>query len=167
MPNWCENEICISGPCKDLKEFLTIVGFDTSEFKFNNLIPIPEDLKTVYSGHTTIDGIDCTEWRKVDGKNVFISQEELNFFDTEYGVRNGNDWGYKYWGTKWDAVDVNYFSEEIEEYQETSDIEVHFSTAWGPPEELYTYLRLTYPNLYFDWFYKEPGMRFAGWLGQE
>jgi hypothetical protein len=43
MPNWCNNEVCITGAAKDIAALKALIG-DTLDF--NLIVPMPEGLKT-------------------------------------------------------------------------------------------------------------------------
>jgi len=168
MPNWCENQVTISGAMKELKRFLTDCGyFDGHQFSFQRLLPMPEELEGI--SQYTENGKEC--YRR---KETLLDESEVALLRDKYGAVYWYDWNIQNWGTKWDIgsndanwdCDSDYFSSSHSNISddEYADIAVHFDTAWGPPEELYRYLISKYA-LDFDWFYKEPGMRFAGWLG--
>ena len=81
MPNWCNNELQVSGPAEDLAKFKQqAVGHSPwgtpakdekpSRLNFHNLVPVPEHiLKLGY-------------------------------------VNAGYDWEVKHWGARWGACDV-------------------------------------------------------------
>lgn len=41
MPNWCENELEVTGPREDLDRFIQAVMSDRSKFDFDRVIPYP------------------------------------------------------------------------------------------------------------------------------
>lgn len=62
--------------------------------------------------------------------------------DTEYYKEKGwYEWNRRYWGTKWDASDVELIGEE-EGY-----IEFTFQTPWSAPFPVFERLRYLYPRL--------------------
>ena len=89
---------------------------------------------------------------------------EVSFVTMEFPKSGRNDdrwynWNISNWGTKWD---ING-SVEIDDYDD-EQIEINFSTAWGPPIEVCEKLRDMFPEVGFSWFYDEPGMETAGYL---
>lgn len=73
----------------------------------------------------------------------------------------------KAWGTKWALTD-----EDAEDWpDDLPDIELHFETAWAPPDMIYKEMETIITDLGLDvnisWFYDEPGMQFAGYLNNE
>ena len=164
MPNWCENELYITcNNPESFQKFMELSGIDKNNFKLNNIRPMPKKLASIQTGSTTIDGVEYTRWTQdKEGNNqVGISPTEMDALLEEYGASDWYDWGLKYWGCKWDVEDVDYMG------YDAGNCEAHlwFNTAWGPPEELYLYIRLHYPDIEMNWFYKEPGFQIAGWLG--
>ena len=109
MPNWCMNELRVSGSSKELKRFLdACMGlpaqyppailpngqklFESPKetkpyFCFNALIPTPQDVLEIgYDGHDKI--------------------QELALADILFGkmpsTLDGYHWNIANWGTKWD-----------------------------------------------------------------
>lgn len=169
MPNWCENEIDIAGPREDLIKFLQDVGFyETPEtFSFNRIIPMPEELKNIHTGYADIVNVSSKHWTEDAAGNKFpLSQEDIDNLLDRCGATDWYGWCNKYWGTKWDASEVEYYSNDPKDStNEDAYMSLRLETAWGPPEEFYNVIVHKYPTLSFTWFYKEPGMQIAGWLG--
>ena len=165
MPNWCENDLIIS--CDDpaiFKSFVEMSGIATDTFLFNNIRPMPEKLRSISTGGICIDGVQYTHWYEKPGAEpVGITADEMEELYHEYGASNWYDWCCKYWGCKWDLQYADVCGLSYEE----NEARLHFETPWGPPEELYDYIRLHFPEIRMNWFYKEEGMQIAGWLGVE
>lgn len=64
-------------------------------------------------------GEDAKEICRVTGKDYY----EMHL---KYGCHDWYDWANKYWGTKWDAFDVDI-----------SENEIRFTTAWCAPEPIF------------------------------
>jgi len=138
MPNWCENRVEIYGSGEDIKLFMGFVSNEESLFSFQKIKPMPEEL---------------THTRSPSGEpNVDLINK--------YGVDNWYDWCTNNWGVKWDVHDVELVEEE-------DSLTYNFLTAWGPPEEIYKVIRDEFPNINLSWFYDEPGMEMAGYLGSQ
>lgn len=163
MPNWCHNELIISSEnSESFWKFMELSGIANNEFKFNNIIPIPEKLLTVRTGSITIDNVDFKSWyeNKDGSSQVGIGEKEIESLYHEYGASNWYDWCVKYWGCKWDAANVDILLMDYD----SNEAHLHFETPWNPPEELYLYIRMNFPDIDMDWFFKEPGLQFSGWL---
>ena len=136
MPNWCSNRVEVYAEAEEIKRFREYVSDGDLLFSFQKIKPIPEDLV-----HT----------RSPSGEpNIELTDK--------YGVDNWYDWCIENWGVKWDVHDVEL--EEGEDY-----ITYRFDTPWGPPNEIYNLIREEFPDINLSWFYDEPGMEMAGYLG--
>ncbi len=142
MPNWCQNQLTVTGPTKQLREFrMASRGADLlgrpSELVFQLLHPMPFHPDTdVYADETGI-----------------------------YGGPRGSkgawyDWHIRHWGTKWDLL-----GNTIEILDETDKHVVYeFDTAWSPPTELVKRIGPNWPKLTFVLVYAEISAGFGGKL---
>lgn len=167
MPNWCYNEVEISGPRDEMLRLLDKCGFKDNKFSFNGIRPLPTDLVGIISGIIKVDGVEYESWREIDGNKIPIYADELATLKEKHGAADWYDWCYINWGVKWDSSCVDYLFNDVDKGHEDIEVSVMFETAWGPPDALYDFILKEYPNISWDWFYKEPAMRFAGWLGGE
>lgn len=160
MPNWCMNEMRISGESKELKRFLDAsIGLpakyppvcdlngehlfkeeDATEphFCFNALVPTPQEILDI--------GFDGHYIKNEDGSPVL----------------DGYEWSIENWGTKWDIYGDNITLESIGWYEGCESIEFGFDTAWSPPEGWFAAAVRMFPALHFELHYEEPGCYFAG-----
>lgn len=163
MPNWCENEVTVGGPADVMLEFLERAGYNKPEraFTCQGFRPMPDALEGMFER-------GGKWWRAVDPNNyakaVEVTADELAELKRGYGSSDGFHWRMRHWGINYDTTNVDYMS--VDMWQDEISVTIHFDTAWGPPEMLYEYLVTKYPSLEFNWFYKEPISRFAGWLGE-
>jgi len=164
MPNWCLNEIQFSGPRADMLLLLEACDHKNNKFSFNGIRPHPPALDGIYTGFTHILNIRHDNWREIDGVAIAIPEEEATALLKEYGALNLIDWCIRNWGSKWEPSGLDYTYDDLLSNDPTIEVHLYFETAWGPPEEMYHFIRRTYPNIAIDWFYKEPLMRSSGWL---
>ena len=144
MPNWCWNNLSVSGDEIQLREFVeksTINIEENDEFSFNGTYPMPKTLRITAGTHLS-----------------FIEKIKRYINIKLYGHDNWYNWSIANWGTKWDACephidnnDINFFS-------------VSFDTAWSPPIDWIDNIMEDFPDLCFELEYDEPGMCFGGLL---
>lgn len=171
MPNHCMNKLGITGPTKDVQDFIELVTNNDDATKeqdkyelFKNLLPMPKELEGTTSSFGKGSNIDLVD---------------------KYGHDNWYDWCNSKWGTKWgdynmDAENIIYGTKvnypQLENGDPdfdngvtilTGDASIHFSydTAWAPGcDELAQAIVEQFPTLKGFIHYEEPGMCFAGQL---
>ena len=187
MPNWCQNEVSIYGDKEDIKKlkaevFTVDEDNDQPYLDFNKVIPMPKELADTTSPQRVVSD----EWIRmrdlikanpsiqsiwVGGRQIkddewsknYITKEQSEILKKTYGANNWYDWRVTNWGTKW-GID----GESIQFYDEDEDrIEIHFDTAWSPPNEIYQELRDKYEDIEISWFYREDDMQFAGYMERD
>ena len=148
MPNWCWNNLEVSGDEIQLREFVekSLVSpeeneiHDRTEFSFNGTHPMPEDLN-ITKGTQSID-----------------EKEQAILNKAKYGYTDWYDWKCAEWGTKWDACESEILDNDINFFW------VSFETAWAPPIDWIDHIMEDFPGLQFILEYDEPGMCFGGRL---
>jgi len=142
MPNWCNNNITITGPNKIIDKIEKIAK--TEEYEegqyglLNYFYPMPDELRD-----TTADGTKRKKLQKKYG------------FDDWYG------WAVENWSTKWDihefyGVDRNYINDD------ESTIAFGFDSAWSPPIGAYQEFLANNSNVSIRTTYYEGGCDFMG-----
>ena len=140
MPNWCNNNITITGPKKKLEQLENAAR----EGKFLNfLYPMPEDLEGTEANGTT-------------RKNL----EKL------YGHSDWYSWRTTNWSTKWE---IDIYDGSIQTKQELlgpeegeAELSFGFDTAWSPPIGAYEHYIENNPDVSFNAYYFEGGCDFMG-----
>ena len=145
MPNWCDNQLSITGPNSVIDKIEKIVKADDTHENTGLLHffhPMPKELEGTTSPSSSakkpqpmIDGFDC--WY---------------------------DWRVENWGTKWElcefyGVDRQYHSEQSEG---ESTISFGFSSAWAPPINAYEKFLENNSDCSVRAFYYEGGCDFMG-----
>jgi len=138
MPNWCNNNISISGPVETIRQLWEDANLEgEAGGLLNAMVPMPEELR---------------ETTKGSGDELQIEKYD--------GFTNWYDWSVARWGTKWDV------STEGLEFTDNGDgtamIEGWFESAWAPPIEAYNRFLDDMDNCSLEASYHEPGMDFAG-----
>ena len=139
MPNWCDNNITITGPNSVIDKIEKIVAEEGSE---GNLLqyfhPMPKELSD-----TTADGSKRKKLQK------------------KYGHDDWYSWAVENWSTKWDINEFHGF-ERIELGIDESEIHFGFSSAWAPPIGAYEYWLDKNSNCSIRATYYEGGCDFMG-----
>jgi len=142
MPNWCDNQITITGPNKVIDKIEKIVNEEKGAGGLLEFFhPMPKELRD-----TTADG---SEDKKLIEK---------------YGYSDWYGWACDNWGTKWDlnefyGVDRQYLTEQNEG---ESTISFSFSSAWSPPIGAYEYFLAKNEECSLKAYYYEGGCDFMG-----
>ena len=145
MPNWCDNQITITGPNSVIDKIEKIVKEDDSH-ENNGLLnffhPMPKELEGTTS----------------PSSSTKKPQPMIEGFDCWY------DWRCHNWSTKWEVcefygVDRQYHSEQSEG---ESTISFGFSSAWAPPIGAYEMFLEKNEECSLRAFYYEGGCDFMG-----
>ena len=142
MPNWCDNQITITGPNSVIDKIEKIVKEEKDAGGLLNFFhPMPKELRD-----TTADG-------KTDKKLM-----------KKYGYSDWYGWACDNWSTKWDisefyGVDRQYLTEQSEG---ESTISFAFSSAWAPPIGAYEYFLAKNEDCSLKAYYYEGGCDFMG-----
>ena len=112
MPNWCDNQITITGPSSVIDKIEKIVREDDS-YENNGLLnffrPMPKELEGTTS----------------PGSSADKPQPMIEGFDNWY------DWRCENWGTKWEVCE--FYGVD----RQGDTISFGFSSAWAPPIPAY------------------------------
>jgi len=152
MPNWCENDLYITGPRDEVGKFLKKCRKNGKyTLDFNDFIPYPR-----YYGFLDKE-------RKIQERML----ENSPFYPYFLGVRwfylvakdgynqGGYEWCWDNWGTKWNACEVEF-------HVENDIIVITFSTAWEPPKPVIEAISREFPELRLQLYYYEGGGGFKG-----
>lgn len=144
MPNWSFNTMRVQADDENekaevqrLRSFIRRVETDKdgtqieNPFSFQNVIPMPEELK---------DTIAPTKEP---------TSKEAKALRAKYGFDNWYDWRWEHWGTKWDSCDASY-DKELQENDEL-DLAIRFDTAWSFPTPVVLKLSRLFPTLTFNY----------------
>src|SRR3990167_965357 len=121
MPNWCSNDITVSGSREDLKEF---------EKWFNEEFYKEGDLN-----YEAVTPYPIVYWIKDNIKSDIYKSDGYN--------SGGHDWCNNNWGTKWEGVGCSGLI-----VRKRSMI-FSFDTAWSPSIPITNKLSQGFPNLKF------------------
>jgi len=140
MPNWCNNNISISGPSETIRQLWEDAIAEGSGL-LNAIAPMPKELE----GTTAPSQ---------------MSEEEQVALIEKYGAADWYQWCVNNWGTKWD---VSLEGLEITDNGDgTASIDGWFDSAWAPPISAYNTFCDDMDNCSLTASYHEPGMDFGG-----
>ena len=150
MPNYCTNNLTVTGDAKEIKRFheaITAGELQAHEhFRIlDNLFPTPKELK------------DTTKGYYGEGTEKQIKQEEMNKANLKkFGSPDWYEWNCKNYGSKWSDFDGMF--------GQVSDNEINatFMSAWSPIGEGIRNVSKQFPTLDFVLSYDEGGMAFCG-----
>ena len=140
MPNWCNNNISITGPNSVIDKIEKITKEEDNKnglLQFFN--PMPKELEGTTSPSSSAD-------------------KPQPMID---GVDNWYDWRVKNWGTKWD-ISIDDSGLDYSEEGDKGYIKGWYDTAWGPALECFDTFQRKHNDIYITNLYYEPGCDFAG-----
>ena len=146
MPNYCNNNIVITGPNSVIDKIEKIANGDKGDL-LQYFYPMPEALQDT----TAPLPKDATKEEKAKAK------ENLK----KYGYDNWYDWRVENWGTKWDIMEF-YKINRKEIGEDESEISLGFDTAWAPALGAYEKFIDENSNCSLKAYYYEPGCDFMG-----
>ncbi len=151
MPNWCDNQITITGPNSVIDKIEKIVKEESNNAE-NGLLqffhPMPKELLETEAGPIA----------KTKKEKQARQARKL-----EFGAENWYDWRCNNWGTKWElcefyGVDRQHLNDSLDE----SIISFGFSSAWSPPIGAYEQFLSDNENCSLKAYYYEGGCDFMG-----
>lgn len=135
MPNWCNNDLFITGDKKERQNFIKQAKSAKTDLDFSNFLPTPKELLAVESPNRNL--------RKA---------KELT---KKYGSPCWYEWHIRNWGVKWDV--------EAELHDGTARETIYtFYSAWSSPLQFFINVSKMFSKLTFYLVYNEPGMAFEG-----
>ena len=112
MPNWCDNQITITGPNSVIDKIEKIVSDEKNPDGLLNFFhPMPKELDGTTSPTSSADK----------------PQPMVEGFDNWY------DWRVENWCTKWDCNEFYGVDKQADALIGDSTISFGFSSAWSPP----------------------------------
>ena len=174
MPNWCMNELTVTGPTEEIKRFV-----------YSNL-GLPAHYPPVYSkdGKVIIDSpvattpYFCFNAQVPTPKEVleigYDGHDKISRFNQKYAYHghtifpiDGYHWNIANWGTKWDIYSDKITPKDMGWQAGAEKIFLGFDTAWSPPTAWLKAIAELFPIFSFKLHYEEPGCYFAGDLYAE
>ena len=151
MPNWCDNQVTITGPNSVIDKIEKIVKEESNNAE-NGLLqffhPMPKELLDTEAGPIA---------------KTKAEKDERKARKLEFGAENWYDWRVNNWSTKWEVcefygVDRQHLNDSLDE----SMITFGFSSAWSPPIGAYEQFLSDNENCSLKTYYYEGGCDFMG-----
>lgn len=151
MPNYCENDLTIYGPYKELQYFLKGLQIEEDHYLIlQTYCPMPEEIEKTTSPETLVDTEEerIARNRHEDEKDspykgyVTTRQHQKELIE-KYGASNWYDWALGYWGTKWPDLGTSL------KRNGKRSLKFAFDTAWSPPVEGLLEISSQFPHLTF------------------
>jgi hypothetical protein len=145
MPNWCENELYVTG--QQLDTLLAMVRSTDEDgivvIDFNKIVPMPASLQITSPPQTE------------DEKRQAVQNKKL------YGAETWYEWCRDRWGTKWNACESQIA------HRNGSHALITFNTAWTPPLPVIQALGERFPTMRFRLDYYEGVAGYSGTFAME
>lgn len=177
MPNWCEQDLNVTGKTSDIAAFKQAIKTnDKGELDLcDSFFPMP-DLIREHDGENykpVADEAERQAWiaQRVKNDHPFgavhppLTQAEWNECVSKYGTPSWYAWANRNWGTKWGDCHTKVESEET--YGDTTELKITFETAWSPMPNVIAKAAERFPQLTFELCYFESGLGFNGYIRWE
>jgi hypothetical protein len=156
MPNWCENDLIISGNIDLVKKVLEGIKKINPIQQASNPNCPQDIIDLVAKAYEKGELKEINDESAVDFNTAIKYPPELAY-GNPLNPNDGYNWCIKNWGTKWNASDP-----KITLYKRSAKIK--FNTAWGPPNPVITAWSKKFPKVRFSLRFYECGMAFKGHL---
>lgn len=183
MPNWCQNNMLITGSKDDIDTIISKVKTKDNEFDFDSIIPMPESLSVEASSSATAAYAVFYGTEQEQRSEVFASSEQeyqnqiaqirnsasaksladiYHKNKKSYGHSTWYEWCNAVWGTKWNASDANMGDVIQVAGSDLYQVDFFFQTAWSYPDGIFQALAEQYPKVTFSVEVDEEGGYFWG-----
>ena len=147
MPNWCSNELTVSGPTDKVADILATIG-DGEDFLSSFLPPPPELLEHPFA---VFDAVLAEKLRRL------------------YGAPDLRSWNIAAWGVKGDVI-LEDLENDVAAGRADASLRCSFDSPWEPPLTALDTIAERHPELTFELFFSEENLDFSGdavWAGGE
>jgi len=164
MPNHVQNILTIKGHKNHVEPMLNSLKDDKSNFSFDKIIPMPEELKGTRAPANIVSEAEYKKIQydknfKADPHPMFddkgsITQKMSDDWKERFGADDWYEWTTGHWGTKWGAYEVtinepSYLGDDIIEVQ------IYFQTAWSSGAIVLDNLARQYSSIEFYLIYAD------------
>jgi len=149
MPNHITTEVEISGTKEKITELVKKTklkrdnDLEENHFDFNGILPMPPELRETTSPTTVLETQEEADTKNAEDRKIaerdkwpgytdrYISKEEADRRQKEYGALNWYDFANAQWGTKWNAYEVRYITGD------DTKVVIQINTAWDTPRGIW------------------------------
>lgn len=165
MPNWCENELVLTGAPADLAAFRRKAQGpnpfgEPALLTFHAFVPYPEGFLRLDKAHRAYGQVLAARkrilGRVLSEQEVAELKRELNPPAASGYASGGYEWCLQHWGTRWDAYEAT-----LEEGEQK--LIYRFNTAWSPPLPVVEAMARQHPALTLEFLYEEGLEGFEGY----
>ena len=149
MPNHTSNVLEINGDKKQLADFIAAVKTKESDFDFNGVVPMPDEIRDTDKGWSADETPAEKEAKEKKNKEL----------KAKYGASDWYDWSVNNWGTKWNAYEIGEW--DVQSNKKIAAIT--YQTAWSPATEFFLNASVKFPKLSFKHSFADEGGGFLGW----
>jgi len=150
MPNWCDNQVTITGPNSVIDKIEKIVNEESNNAE-NGLLqffhPMPKALLETEAGPIA---------------KTKAEKDERKARKLEFGAENWYDWRVNNWQTKWEVCEFYGVDKQADALIGHSTISFGFSSAWSPPTGAYEQFLRDNDDCSLKAYYYEGGCDFMG-----
>ena len=150
MPNWCDNQVTITGPSPVIDKIEKIVNEESNNAE-NGLLqffhPMPKALLETEAGPIA---------------KTKAEKDERKARKLEFGAENWYDWRVDNWQTKWEVCEFYGVDKQADALIGHSTISFGFSSAWSPPIGAYEQFLKDNEDCSLKAYYYEGGCDFMG-----
>ena len=144
-PNWCTNDLVITGPKASVEKLVEFVKGDANGdaearlFDFGKVIPYPEEYRIK-------DDFQHMMSKRYDSKSRYPSFHGCRAMPISDGYNHGGyEWCCNNWGTKWNARVENFKMLELGRGE--AEAYYNMDTAWSPPMPVLATLSEKFPDI--------------------
>ena len=188
MPNWCQNEITVSGDEDKLEEFkeycygewyhgkcgdqtIWVVNKVRQHFSFRSILPMPKEIEhtgspvRIYDTQEELDEYIKEYYGSEKAENFYGKQIVAQAMTREYASYLERTYGADNW-YDWSTENWGTKWDASEPYLQDDGwmLRYEFDTAWCPPEPIHAFLVDKFPDVTISWFFREDGVEMAGYL---
>ena len=171
MPNWCMNELTVSGTAEELKRFVVSTQGFPAKYppqEWEKALPREEPKQPYFCFNALVPTPEAVLWMGYDAHDKLPQKALLCVLTGRpFEPIDGYHWSIQNWGTKWDVYWDKLTPEDMGWQDGCESISFSFDTAWSPPSMWFEKITKVFPTLQFKLHYEEPGCYFAGDLVYE